>query len=427
MRGQRIQIDLEDELKDTRSGGSDPHRTFDIGLVGDIKERMVSSPIKPPSPPRLRSSVNGFPRHKDRISNSKVKERNEAKPMAGLGKLTQTLPMAAKGDHGPYAMSDGYFIDEENKQKLANMSEQEIEETRSELIKGLSPSLIKRLLERANIDEENSDTVRDTSSVTTKNHDLFLVSPEMKATKNLRSLPTKPLYDKQRPSTYDAEGAPLNLPSYLHPAISFPSSLAQPPNIHFPRPSKAPELDPSDPDFLSALHSTYFPTLPADPSATSWMTSLDAKAEEESAYSIRNETFPPSAVRFDFQGHLLPPLLSSQIPTTKGLHHHANAPFSAGYTISELAHLARSSYPAQRCAAYQTIGRILYRLGRGDFGPEGEDLCEGLWQLMDQGKAVDQLVEAAADEHKGNKSVWATATDAVWLWRKGGGRKSKGR
>jgi len=158
-----------------------------------------------------------------------------------------------------------------------------------------------------------------------------------------------------------------------------------------------------------------------------WMAPLNPEAEEQSAYSPTLDALHVSAIRFNFRGQLLPPRLSSQIPSTKGLHHHAHAPSSAGYTVPELAHLARSSYPAQRCIAYQTLGRILYRLGRGDFGREGEDLCEGLWQQMEQGRVVDQLVEAAAKGDAGNKSIWVTATEAVWLWRKGGGRKWKGR
>lgn len=108
--------------------------------------------------------------------------------------------------------------------------------------------------------------------------------------------------------------------------------------------------------------------------------------------------------------------------TAKGLHHHGAAPEAAGYTVPELAYLARSAFAAQRCIAFQTLGRVLYRLGRGDFGHEGE-LAEGLWGLMEDGKVLDLLVEAAGSGEQGNRSCWATATEAVWLWRKGGGRR----
>jgi len=76
----------------------------------------------------------------------------------------------------------------------------------------------------------------------------------------------------------------------------------------------------------------------------------------------------------------------------------------------------------------QTLGRILYRLGRGDFGREGEDLCEGLWKDMEKGRVIDNLVEVAGgDGTRGNRSIWVMATEAVWLWRKGGGRKWQAR
>lgn len=83
---------------------------------------------------------------------------------------------------------------------------------------------------------------------------------------------------------------------------------------------------------------------------------------------------------------------------------------------------------------------MLYRLGRGDFGHAGgededEDkgeeggLAGGLWELMEEGKVVDVLCEVAGREGEmaGNRSCWVFATEAIWLWRKGGGRRWKGR
>ncbi len=84
--------------------------------------------------------------------------------------------------------------------------------------------------------------------------------------------------------------------------------------------------------------------------------------------------------------------------------------------------------PAQRCVAFQTVGRVLYRLGRGDFGGEGEELWEGLWGEVERGGLVEGMVEVAArGEEGGNRSVWCTAVEACWLWRRGGGKKRRGR
>lgn len=222
----------------------------------------------------------------------------------------------------------------------------------------------------------------------------------------------------------EADMPPLRAPLDLHP-VSSKQPLPPLPGFHFPKVPTNPNLDPNDPDFLSKLRSTYFPALPSDPSAMAWMGPV--KNEERETYSPSQDSLPTSSLRFDFRGRLLPPRLSSQIPPSKGLHHHGHAPESAGYTIPELSRLGRSTVTSQRCIAYQTLGRILYRLGRGDFGTEGEDLCEGLWGLIEKEKVLQGLVEAASKENEGSRSLWAIATDAVWLWRKGGGRRWKGR
>ena len=47
---------------------------------------------------------------------------------------------------------------------------------------------------------------------------------------------------------------------------------------------------------------------------------------------------------------------SSEIPTYMGLHHHSENPHMAGYTLGELAHLARSTLAGQRCLSIQTLG-----------------------------------------------------------------------
>jgi hypothetical protein len=109
------------------------------------------------------------------------------------------------------------------------------------------------------------------------------------------------------------------------------------------------------------------------------------------------------------------------MPITKGLHHHGEAPEAAGYTVPELARLARSAFPAQRCVAFQTLGRLLYRLGRGEWGDEDSEVTKGLWRCVEEGKIIQTLEEAASAEggHQGSKVY---AVEAAWLWQKGGGK-----
>ena len=446
MQGQRFHIDLDEALDGDLSSkcydGSKAPAGFDLGLVGDIKERFTWTEPKVPSPPRLKSSETGFPAHKIRAGKSKYwREKdglstrtNDRAATDGLKPTSQPRTEVPFGNDTKNGSASGngsvptdMSIDQENKQRLAQMSSQEIEEARQELMANLSPSLIEKLLKKANIDEGRADARDESEPSGNSETERAKISDSSIPNAKPKKPPAIGSDGHHGTLSFDPDSAPLHPPQDLHPASSFPSSLPEPLNIHFPNPPRAPDLDPSDPNFLLALHEKYFPDLPADPSSLAWMSPLSSGAEADSAYSPSQASLPVSAVRFDFRGHLLPPRLAAQIPSTKGLHHHAHSPSSAGYTVPELSHLACSSYPAQRCIAYQTLGRILYRLGRGDFGQEGEDLCEGLWQLMEQEKIIDQLVAAAAKRDSGSRSIWVTATEAVWLWRKGGGRRWRGR
>ena len=436
LRGQRFHIDLgsDDEVSDYPRSDSTQLAGLKLGLVDDIKERVSPPDAIPPSPPAIKSSETGFPAHRTRNGPSRFKRRRETQNLRNdeskgnhRGSInTNETPALGQDTMTQFGTRD-QSIDGENKRRLAEMSEGEIEEARRELMAGLSPSLIEKLLRKANIEEDQTDSKgRIQSSDKERSHTNHM--PANNVTFEGANLSNETVQEEQiRSRSFGPEDPPLHPPPDLRPASShepFPAI----PNIHFPKQPGLPELDPLDPNFLEALHSTYYPSLPADPSNLSWMMPIDPESEANSVYSPLQQSLTPSALRFDFRGRLLPPRLSSQIPITKGLHHHGHAPSSAGYTIPELAHLARSVYPAQRCIAYQTLGRILYRLGRGDFGQEGDDLCEGLWQLIDEGRVVENLTTAAGKgETGGNRSVWVTATDAVWLWRQGGGRKWQGR
>lgn len=128
-----------------------------------------------------------------------------------------------------------------------------------------------------------------------------------------------------------------------------------------------------------------------------------------------------------------------------GLHHHGKDPEAAGYTIPELGILGRSSFPAQRCIAWQVLGRILYRLGKGEFGVRGGTLVEGLWFVVEKEKLVAAMLAEAEGSGTGagpggggkrgekdtqggvpggfgrHASATAWAVEGVWLWQMGGG------
>ncbi|KAL9133583.1 MAG: hypothetical protein Q9175_005242, partial [Cornicularia normoerica] len=354
--GQRfhISLDSDDEPSGVHTSGPAQVPGFSFGLVGDIKERTASSDAKPPASPRSKSSETGFPAHKIRTGPSvfKLRRDNQLKdvsPPKRHADLNIASPYfsqlgssngnasAASGQQIDVIMGSKHpSIDQENKQRLAQMSDEEIEEARKELMGGLSSSLIKRLLKKANIDEGRYDSRgemhlhEDEASLPSNIPVKKYACEEQEVEQD--PIPTTIEPARPNPSlSSDPDAPPLHPPPDLQPPSQSPLP-PPPPNMHFPQPPKPLDLDPSNPNFLSALHSNYFPSLPSDPSTMAWMTPIDPKAEKESVYSATQESFTPSSLRFDFRGHLLPPRLSAQISQTKGLHHHAHAPSSAGYT-----------------------------------------------------------------------------------------------
>jgi hypothetical protein len=319
------------------------------------------------------------------------------------------------------------------------MSPEEIEEAQRELFSSLDPSLIQMLLRRANLDNQSNEM--DTPSTQPNDQPPTSEPPEIKAEDTSHS-PKTDNEDPPKPKktvTFDEDAAPQSPPAELFPTSAPPpkpsTDTFAPNSTHFPRPPTLPDLDPSDPDFLENLHKKFFPSLPADPSRLAWMAPIPTEgslADQESPYYPGQSSLPVSALRFDFRGALLPPSKSRQIPVSKGLHHHGEAPEAAGYTIPELARLARSAVPGQRCIAYQTLGRILYRLGKGEWGKgeggrggEEDDLAFALWRCFSEGRVIDSLMEEAGQpEGKGHMSAKAYATEALWLFEKGGWKEN---
>jgi len=50
------------------------------------------------------------------------------------------------------------------------------------------------------------------------------------------------------------------------------------------------------------------------------------------------------------------------------------------------------------------------------------DIENGLWRCLQEGRVLEGLEEAAAMKG-GHLSVKAYATEALWLWQKGGGKR----
>jgi hypothetical protein len=173
------------------------------------------------------------------------------------------------------------------------------------------------------------------------------------------------------------------------------------------------EVDPDSPDFFSNLHKKYFANLEVEPDKMAWMNPVSE--EEEKEYHPSLESLTPSQLRFDFKANLISPSESLNIPSNVGLHHHGDAPAAAGYTIFELAHLARSTNQSQRCIAIQTIGRIGYKVGKLQYG---EEISEAVKELLIKGRLLQTLYESNGDNV--SVGVRAYSTEALWLFHQAG-------
>lgn len=394
-------------------------------LIGDIVEKE-SSHKKPVEFSDTPVSATGFPQHKRRWRSSAFKQQR-AKSQA----QEPEQPSQGSSGAGGFEAVEKQRIDQENRQKLSGMTPSEIAQAQDDIMNGLNPALIQRLLQRANIDETTGPSPFDPPPTEATEPTQAPQSPPeikvedtSKAPKSKAAAPTPVTSTKKIADNYDEDAAPAQIPSDMFPITDLPKSM------HFPVPPALPDLDPSDPDFLATLHEKYFPNLPADPSKLAWMAPVptkDSLADRDSPYYPHPE-IAVSALRFDFQGRFLSPRISRAVPISKGLHHHGEAPEAAGYTITELARLARSAVPAQRCMAFQTLGRILYRLGQGEWGKTVDDpIAMGTWGAVKSGRVLETLSEAAMVEggHRGSR---AYATEALWLFEKGGWKeKFKGR
>lgn len=412
LRGQRFELDLDAEEftpRPLRSHATDVGPVF--SLVGEIKER---TPAAAPTAPKPRDSKTGFPAHKKRSTISAFKQQGGSQNVQSNrpGRLqdratAQQIPLQNPPSDRAIAhhisKKYGYSTDakerqeinEENKQRIAEMSAEDIEEARAELMSSLNPALIDRLLKRANIDEKCEE--QNQSPL----HTMDSESP-----------PTSKILEPETPNQAQPPDPPSQSDHHLVPPIHFP----QPPID----PSTFTPLDPSSPSFLEDLKTHYFPSTPHDPSSMAWLTDPSAEENQESPYHPDRDNYPISQLRFSFTGALIPPTESLNIPVDQGLHHHGLAPSSAGYTVPELAILSRSTLPSQRCVAYQILGRMMYRLGRGQFGAKGAELNEGLWGVVEKERVVE-IMMAEANRSAGHASAKAYAAEALWLWRKGCG------
>lgn len=203
-------------------------------------------------------------------------------------------------------------------------------------------------------------------------------------------------------------------------------------HVHFPKPSQPyEELDINDPKFNDKLHAKYFPDLPQNVKQLDWM-----KPANEIPNTVEYESILD--VRFDFKGDIINSQNIQELSQTNtGLHNHSQNPELPGYTLTELAHLLRSTFPGQCCIASRTLGRVMFKLGNLQYqiqehddenDDEGNSKDKGqmgqfeieCWKLIIKLQIIELLQHFASDNQR-NLSIKNYAIDALWLWRQGGG------
>lgn len=401
--GEKFDLNLDDDH--THSGGDAPAPLPILSFVGDIieKPRSTTAP-QAPALPQVPTTT-GFPAHKKRIPKNPSRFKQQR--------------AAAQPVQKP--ITERQQISADNEARLASMSAEEIDSERRELLEKLSPALIEKLLKRATLEDDSAPTPAPAPEPRRSPAQAPTEPPRRPTGSRPDPIPKPPA--PNHASVYEEPEqppAPWHDTDNAAPPIYDPALFPTPSSYHFPTaPQPDAMLDPSSPAFLESLHTKYFPSLPSDPSKLAWMAPV-TDHEDLASYHPGQSELLPSSLRFDFKGELLPPRKARELPSHLGLHHHADAPNAAGYTIPELSRLARSTFPTQRCMAMQTLGRILFRLGSGVY--QVQEVENGLWRCLEEGRVIETLEEAAGAKG-GHLSVKAHATEALWLWQKGGGKR----
>jgi hypothetical protein len=260
-------------------------------------------------------------------------------------------------------------IDEENRRKIATMSQEEIEEERAELMRNLDPELIKKLMKRGTPQRRVSfsEGVKVEDKVI-KIHDVRLSHGE------------SPSFQARR---HEEEGG----------------------------------------DHPLAMKKTFYKDVPAEPEKMEWMgiDGVDSLSDGhrpvpgkpvtpgQQPYTVQEADPPAAHYRFDFGGHIIN---DEDTPVHLGLHHHGMDPTKAGYTLSELLHLIRSTVPSQRILPLNIVSKVLQNCRSPAFAPF--DIRAGILRwLIDSLRAPVYLRSALDDK---TDSGLVAAVNAMYSW-----------
>ncbi|KAG1739488.1 uncharacterized protein EDB91DRAFT_1135637 [Suillus paluster] len=388
-------------------------------LVGSVFERKTSTVQSVPSPRFANTPGSGFPAVQHRSKSAFARAREEEKSSSNIRPTTVPLVLPARPAEQPRDLevdlptTDDVMrlqISEDNERQVENMTEEEREQERREVVEQLG-SGVGDLLERVRAARSRKATKAPTiaEDIPIQKEDAPEVSREIPIVSSLPGLATrrnlsrvKSLEDfgkrappilvtsSTRPSSPSRGSRKLRFaaltPDDVHVYESVPVSpkrkaLALPPPPDAPDPSivslgifkenRLPRKRPLSPQSPQTRHGLeyeatndrpepeegtpeyirrrYFPNVPADDPSVSWMKPSPPNSE-------------PVLLRFDLTGAPIPAEISATLPSHLGLHHHADGDH-AGYTLDDIFLLSRSTVPAQRTVMLNILAGIARRLG----------------------------------------------------------------
>jgi hypothetical protein len=268
-------------------------------VLGEIKEHDIKEVSAPTLPTVMenkpaRGQMNGFPKP---VHRSEFKKRLEAqRNKSGAGATKGPRPEAP-----PQVMSEKPV--DENDRRIHEMSQQELDDARQEIMSTLSPESIALLMK--GLKNKNNTTKEET---TTKKKVSFEPHVEKVDADKEDLLQMKKQYFANVPLENDK--------------LAWMDNRFLTPEIRKQEAQKLKELEEENNE--------------------------SEASEVEKVYR---------KVRFDLQGRIIDSTMD--IPHHKGLHHHGDEPEKAGYTLAELFYLVRSQVPSQRSMVLITIARII--------------------------------------------------------------------
>ncbi|KAF9148805.1 hypothetical protein BG015_009451 [Linnemannia schmuckeri] len=332
-------------------------------LMGQAKPTVVESSSNPDNAQPLRPTVRPAIKPSVRpLSGQQQPHQSELPPRPALHSVLKKA-----SDSPQSTLMDQ--IDEENKRKLANMSQEEIKEERAELMRNLDPELIKKLMKRGTPQRRVSfsEGVKVEDKVVNI-HDVRLSHGESSSFQAKR---------------HEEEGGD-------HPLV---------------------------------MKKTFYKDVPAEPEKMEWMgiEGVDRLSDGprpapgkpvtpgQQPYTVQEADPPAAHYRFDFGGQIIN---DEETPVHLGLHHHGMDPTKAGYTLSELLHLIRSTVPSQRILPLNIVSKVLQNCRSPDFAPF--DIRAGILRwLIDSLRAPVYLRSALDDK---TDSGLVAAVNAMYSW-----------